>query len=697
MSFKPNAGDIFLNKYEIVSLIGEGAFGCVYRARDVKLDRIVAIKFINIVNDVLERFNDEIEAIKGLDHPNIVRLYDFDILKNGMPCMVMEYINGREVGDVLCSDGPFELQRICEIALQVLDALVETHKHGIVHCDLKPENIMLSNVGARTDVVKLIDFGVASIFSKTANDPKRAKVLVGTPQYMAPEQIRHEEIGPWTDIYAVGLILIELFTGQFVFDAEDPREVLRMQLHKPVVLPPKLANTELGPIIARAVEKDKNRRYQSTKQLYDDLKEASLSILTLKRQQPHMLERVQNMPLRSRASQSIFDDFEDFYDDSNGLTSLNPSPSSVSPVIGGIPLLGRPATGMSPNKSLMAEQPQVPSQNNLRTPSQQFSGAASQNNLRTPSQQFSGAASQNNLRTPSQQFPRPSSQQFPRPSSQNNLRPPSQQMSGSISQNIEELPQDTHRRSSQLSAEETYEALGFGSINSALESLNESANAAPEQPAAPEPAQEKPSDPAVPLLAPAPAPVPVAKLARQIEISAVNADLSKSSEPTRSSGHFIPAKKKIRVERVLAVFAVIAIIVSVAVVLLIRSGLLQIFENPAETPRVAEHQTTEVQKPIVQFASIRHTGETMANALASAIILGNTVDATKLTTYRVIGTPTDAAIYVDQSLVCASTPCNIRVLSPENAQLIIRRGQASKSAPLKSFNPKETVFIVLDK
>ena len=84
MSFKPSAGEVFLNKYEIVSLVGEGAFGSVYRARDIKLDRIVAIKFINIVNDVLERFNDELEAIKGLDHPNIVRLYDFDILKNGL-------------------------------------------------------------------------------------------------------------------------------------------------------------------------------------------------------------------------------------------------------------------------------------------------------------------------------------------------------------------------------------------------------------------------------------------------------------------------------------------------------------------------------------------------------------------------------------------------------------------------------------
>ena len=197
MAFKPKIGDIFLNKYEILSLVGEGAFGAVYRARDLKLDRVVAIKFINAVQGVLGRFTDELEAIKGLDHPNIVRLYDFDILRDGIPCMVMEFVNGRESGEVLAQEGPFDCQRLCEVALQVVDALVETHNHGIIHCDLKPENIMLTSVGARSDVVKLIDFGVASMLSKT-NDTERAKMLVGTPQYMAPAQMRHGEIGPWT-------------------------------------------------------------------------------------------------------------------------------------------------------------------------------------------------------------------------------------------------------------------------------------------------------------------------------------------------------------------------------------------------------------------------------------------------------------------------------------------------------------------
>ena len=336
MVFKPNVGDIFLNKYEIVSLVGEGAFGCVYRARDQKLDRIVAIKFINAVNGVLERFADELEAIKGLDHPNIVRLYDFDILRDGVPCMVMEFVNGREIGDILVQEGTFDTIRICEIALQVVDALVETHNHGIIHCDLKPENIMLTSVGARTDVVKLIDFGVASLLSKS-NDTERSRLLVGTPQYMAPEQIKHGELGPWTDIYAMGLILIEMFTGQFVFDAEDPRDVLKMQLYTPVNIPHKLACSELGPIIAKAVEKDIEKRYQSTQQFYDDLKEAYQTIQAMMRQKPQR-QHQESIHFRNRPIPTIFEDFNDF----SGQPAESANQSSLSqtdiPLLGGVQL-----------------------------------------------------------------------------------------------------------------------------------------------------------------------------------------------------------------------------------------------------------------------------------------------------------------------------------------------------------------------
>ncbi len=319
MSFKPNIGDVFLNKYEILSLVGEGAFGSVYRARDTKLDRIVAIKFINTASTTLDRFIDELDAIKGLDHPNIVRLYDYDILRGGIPCMVMEFIKGREIGDILAEKGPFEPLYIAEIAQQVLDALVETHKQKIIHCDLKPENIMLTNVGARDNVVKLIDFGIASLLHKDEEDEERSKLLVGTPQYMAPEQITHGEIGPWTDIYAFGLIMIELYTGEFVFDDEDPREVLRMQLHSPVILPHTLACSVLGPIISRATQKEISKRYHSTKDFYNDVCDA---LQTMRDSQRKIGNKSDSG--RDRTMSAILDDLEDF-----GILSPNTSASEA--------------------------------------------------------------------------------------------------------------------------------------------------------------------------------------------------------------------------------------------------------------------------------------------------------------------------------------------------------------------------------
>ncbi len=312
MKFQPKIGDVLLNKYELISLVGEGAFGSVFRARDIKLDRIVAVKFIQTTGGMLERFSDELDAIKNLDHPNIVRLYDYDILKGGVPCIVMEFVNGREVGEVLVDEGPFKMERICTVAQQVLDALVETHKHNIIHCDLKPENIMLTNVGARSDVVKLIDFGVASMLSNTSEDNERQKLLIGTPQYMAPEQITHGQLGPWTDIYALGLILIELYTGQFVFDDEDPRAVLKMQLHNPVVIPHKLACSPLGPIISRATEKEIAKRYQSTQEFYDDVCEAAQAIRSGTRIQSKSIR--QHLNSERATATSVFDDLADLGD-----------------------------------------------------------------------------------------------------------------------------------------------------------------------------------------------------------------------------------------------------------------------------------------------------------------------------------------------------------------------------------------------
>ncbi len=305
MQFKP--GDIFLSKYEISGLIGTGAFGSVYKARDMKLDRTVAIKIMRSAQGTLQNFESEIDAVKRLEHPNVARLYDFDVIKGGIPCLVMEFVDGRELGYILSTEGNFDFDRLGNVGLQVLDALVETHKLGIVHCDLKPENIMLTRSGARSDVVKLIDFGVASLLTHMHSDNAKDRPLVGTPQYMAPEQIRRDNIGPWTDIYAVGLILIELWTGRIVFDHEDPREVLRQQLYSDVPIPAEIASTEIGPIIRRAVEKNVADRYQDTLVFYEDLKNA-IDVMKTERQMRKMRAESSDYVRRERAFPSIFED-----------------------------------------------------------------------------------------------------------------------------------------------------------------------------------------------------------------------------------------------------------------------------------------------------------------------------------------------------------------------------------------------------
>ncbi|MFA5625241.1 MAG: serine/threonine-protein kinase [Bradymonadales bacterium] len=274
MSQFPKQGDIFLKKYEILSLIGEGAFGRVYRAKDTKLERDAALKIIDATHSSMERFINEVEGIKKLEHPNIVKLYDYEVLPDGSPCLVMEFVNGRELGDILSREGPFSLLRIAEISLQILDALVETHAYGIVHCDLKPENILISKVGAREDFVKLLDFGVASILSSQGQLESSKRPLMGTPQYMAPEQIRRDNLGPWTDIYSLGLIMIELATGKFTVDDPDIKVILQKQLYEPIQLPIELARTDLGLIISNAVEKEASKRYQSAREMFDDIQHA---------------------------------------------------------------------------------------------------------------------------------------------------------------------------------------------------------------------------------------------------------------------------------------------------------------------------------------------------------------------------------------------------------------------------------------
>lgn len=637
MAFQPKVGEILLNKYETISPLGDGAFGSVWRARDIKLDRIVAVKFINTTSGVLSRFSDELEAIKNLDHPNIVRLYDFDILRGGVPCIVMELVNGREIGDILMSDGPFSGPRLCNIILQVVDALVETHKHNIVHCDLKPENIMLMNVGAREDVVKLIDFGVASIMSKdSSNDADKKKMLVGTPQYMAPEQIRHEELGPWTDIYALGLIMIELFTGQFVFDHDDPREVLRMQLHNPVTIPHKLACTPLGPIIARAVEKEVSKRYQSTQEFYEELRAANRMMQTMVIEQPLRTRFDSTMFKRMSPAELGDDEEDDFLSDLDDFDSMvNGGGKSKS-----IPELGHTQAGSDSSVPLLDAS--SISKTNLK--------AVPGKNVPLMSASKSSTTGSGRVMIESQH---------------------SQESSFNQDFNIGDSLQTA-----------------LGGLQDACMSFTEKAKI--------DINQDLWAGGSVAIQLPV-----------KDEPKTQNADLSSNAaQPAKVLNK--PLEKRSFVKPTLILIAVLLLIGGAGYVwtsgLLEEKGIIKAEPEPAPVPSKAEAaaaaQADIPDKPnVVTFATIKTMATQMAYVAAYSGQLGkSTISLKDVTPYRIIGTPTSANVYVNNSLVCAESPCILNIFGdPSKIQVEIREGQQSQMMVLGKHDPRKPIFISLKK
>ncbi len=223
----------------VLELIDVGGMGRVYRAEQKMLGRTVAVKIIHphLLGDetVEARFITEARAASQLNHPNSVGVIDFGKFE-GRLYMVMEFLRGRDLATVAHEEGPLEPERILDIMTQTLAALEEAHHNGIVHRDLKPENIVLAPLRSGGDFVKVLDFGLAKVLQQARNkritDPG---MVCGTPEYMAPEQARGDDVDHRADLYACGVLLFELLTGQLPFDGASPREVVLMHLS---TLPP---------------------------------------------------------------------------------------------------------------------------------------------------------------------------------------------------------------------------------------------------------------------------------------------------------------------------------------------------------------------------------------------------------------------------------------------------------------------------
>ena len=208
-------GTLLGGRYRIIALLGRGGMGEVYRATDLTLGQSVALKFLpeEAARDqrLLERFHGEVRVARQVSHPNVCRVYDIGEV-DGTPFISMEYIDGEDLSSLLTRIGRLPADKALETARKICAGLAAAHDRGIIHRDLKPQNIMMNKRGE----VIIMDFGLAAL----AGQLTAADVRSGTPAYMAPEQLKGAEVTARSDIYALGLVLYELFTGKRPYDAK---------------------------------------------------------------------------------------------------------------------------------------------------------------------------------------------------------------------------------------------------------------------------------------------------------------------------------------------------------------------------------------------------------------------------------------------------------------------------------------------
>jgi serine/threonine-protein kinase len=252
----PLLGSVLCDRYQIEAVLGQGGMATVYKATQLSIRRAVAIKVIagEMLQsaEVQKRFAREAELTARLTHPNTVRVFDSGITDQGCAYIVMEYLRGQTVAELLQQGGPLQTERALQIAIAVLQALDEAHGLGVAHRDVKAPNIFLAKVGAQEDVVKLLDFGIAKAFDGDGRtNLTRTGNVLGTCAYMAPEQF-DGEAGPEADIYSVGVCLYIMLTGAPPFSGDSPSRLMYAHRRDPV---PKLQLARLPGGLQSALER----------------------------------------------------------------------------------------------------------------------------------------------------------------------------------------------------------------------------------------------------------------------------------------------------------------------------------------------------------------------------------------------------------------------------------------------------------
>jgi eukaryotic-like serine/threonine-protein kinase len=275
--FQP--GMIIRNKYEILARIGIGGMGAVYKGRHVTFNEFCAIKVVNdsIAGDAnfLQRFQTEAVVTRKLRHPNAVRVDDFDYTDDGRPFIVMELVEGRNVGEILQAEGPLRVPRAARIATQVARALGAAHKLGFVHRDIKPGNIILTLDEHGQETAKVLDFGIAKL-RQAAGDAQPGMTMtgmvVGTPLYMSPEQFMGkkagEEIDGRTDLYSLGVVLYQMVTARLPFEGDTLYSIMMQHMQGNVRPPDELVPElnippALSRVILKSIDKSRDLRFKN--------------------------------------------------------------------------------------------------------------------------------------------------------------------------------------------------------------------------------------------------------------------------------------------------------------------------------------------------------------------------------------------------------------------------------------------------
>ncbi|GAA4628404.1 hypothetical protein GCM10023196_044610 [Actinoallomurus vinaceus] len=267
---------VLAGRYELLSPLGRGGMGQVWEGEDRQLERRVAVKLLTEdtlaghthPDELARRFAREAAVTAGLRHPGVPAVYDAGTYDGGL-FLVLELVEGRTLGDLMAEEGPLPLPWAAGIGAQVAAVLAAAHERGLVHRDVKPQNVMVTGDGA----VKVLDFGVATLIDQTAiSRLTRTGQPIGTPAYMAPEQLRGLPTGPHTDLYALGCVLHEMLAGEPVFDAASPAELMQRQLEQaPAPLPRDDVPAALDMLVRQLLEKDPARRPATARETYDRL------------------------------------------------------------------------------------------------------------------------------------------------------------------------------------------------------------------------------------------------------------------------------------------------------------------------------------------------------------------------------------------------------------------------------------------